>query len=66
MLGVNWILCIEVIGAINTSEPAPPAVPTVPARYTVVNAADWEATVRLLLLIMPPDARINFAESDAR
>ena len=58
---------VAVIGTNNTSAPAPPAVVSVPAIYTVVKAPDCEA---ILIASLPapiiPVPLNNLAESEAK
>ena len=59
------MVCRAVIGTMSTSDPAPAKVLVTLPKYTVVSAADWEATTRPVLLNTPVPWMI-FAESDAR
>lgn len=54
------------MGTIKTSDPAPAAVPTVPAKYTPVRAADCEAIGIFVLKVLPVPCWMRFPESEAK
>ena len=59
------MVCLAVMGTISVSAPEPAKVLVVCPKYTVVNAADCEATFNPDMLTTPVP-RIILAESDAK